>query len=171
MKHLHTRASCVNKKLTHVLGDKAKVLGNYLCLRINLCYLTEKLYSGSLIPLTVTRGGISVRNIVISRKAAEMVNSQNIVKRKRKSYAVYPPREAVLLHKLPVIYRVTPKLTVRREAVGGTSCNNRRIKVTVKQELLGSRPYVHTVVSNVDRHIANYHYSLFVRVLNYILPL
>ena len=170
MKHLHSGASCVQKKLANVLGNKSKVLCNYLCLWEGLGNLCKECNTGSLIPLTVSCGRIAIRNIIISRESTEMVDSKNIVKRESKTNTVYPPRKSVLLHKLPIVYRVAPKLTVGREAVGRTSRNDRRIKAFVKQELLGRRPNVHTIMRNVDRHIADKHYSLFMSVAKYILP-
>ena len=101
----------------------------------------------------------------------EMIYAQYIVHTEAAFNSLLPPGEAVVLHKLPIINRVAPKLTVGTVAVGRTACNDGGITVLVKQELFGCTPYVHRVVRNVYWHITDNHYAEGMRILDERLPL
>ena len=171
VKHLHSGEACIVEKLNYVLCDKTEVLCNNLRLGETLSNGAEESNAGSRIPFTVFSGGLAVGNVVIACKSAEVVDSENIVELICKTYSVDPPGEAILFHKRPVVDGVTPELTVRRESIGGTACNNCGIVIFIKQELLGSCPNVHRVVSNVDRHIADDEDATLMSVRNNLLPL
>ena len=143
LQHLHTGEAGVGKQLTHVVGYKAKVLGNNFCLGKSFLNSSEQLNTGRAVPFASAGGGIAVGDIVISRKASKMVYTQNIVHTEALTDSLAPPGEAILLHKLPIIYRIAPQLTVGRKAVGGTACYNGGIEFLVQQKLLGSAPQMY----------------------------
>ena len=91
MKHFHAGEFRVGKQLSHVVCDNAKILGNDFCLWINLCYGAEELDARRAVPLAVSRRFFAVRYVVISRKSAEMIYSENIVKAESESDTLYPP--------------------------------------------------------------------------------
>ena len=87
------------------------------------------------------------------------------------SYPLTPPGVSVLLHSLPRIKRISPKLTVLAEIIGRNSRNAFWSSVLphIKEVLVGKN--VCAVGGNVYRDITDYKYSLFICVLSYLIPL
>ena len=160
LKYLHSGEGGVCEKLANVVGYISKVLGNYLTVGESRLYSVEKLFSGSIAPLSVYSVFSISGNREITCKATEMVNPQKVVQRECATDSVYPPSEALVLHLLPIVYRVAPLLTCCGICIRRTSRNNRRVVIFVKQELVGGAPDVHAVVRDINRHISYYHDTL-----------
>ena len=79
MKHLHAGETAAGEKLTDVVGDKTEVFGNDLRLGILFCNRAEERNTGSRIPFAVLGGRLAVGNVIVSRKAAEVVNAENVI--------------------------------------------------------------------------------------------
>src|SRR5437870_7546261 len=89
------------------------------------------------------------------REATEVVDAYDVDERERRAHALDPPGEAVPLHALPVVERVTPKLPRLAEVVGRDSRDDRRTTVLAELELSRVRPNVRRVVSDEDRDVAD----------------
>ena len=100
-----------------------------------------------------------------------MVNTKHIIALRRLFHALYPPLVAVLLHLVPVVERVAPELTRRREIVRRHTRNAARVSSLVKLKQLGLRPDVGAVGRNVYRNVADNAYSVLVAVAPERVPL
>ena len=93
-----------------------------------------------------------------------MVYSDNIVKFIRYFESVNPPGKFILFHFVPIVYRVSPKLTVFGKQIGRNSRYQNRIEVFIEKIIVGRRPNVYAVVSDVNRHISYDFYTFGVGV-------
>ena len=66
-------------------------------------------------------GGFFCGNFPVGGKAAEVVDSHDIVEFKRAAESFDPPRKATLLMDIPTIKRIAPSLACSAEVVGGNT--------------------------------------------------
>ena len=94
-----------------------------------------------------------------------MVDSYNVINFRSKFYSVYPPCILGGLMIFPIIYRISPKLTLRRKFIRRASCNLNRFFVFVKTEKFRFSPCLNTVICCINRNIANNFNSTFIGIM------
>ena len=100
-----------------------------------------------------------------------MIDSDDIIQRKAMCDTPHPPCIPGFLMILPVIERISPKLSVCRKAVRRAACHCNRQIVLIQLELLCITPCICTVKCHIDRNISDDLYTLLIRILLQGIPL
>ena len=152
--HLHARIAGLLHQLGHVGSQGAQVLRDDLKLAALLFHLAEELDARTLDPFAVDGVFSRIRNGVVARKRAEVVDTGDVIKLGRSLDALKPPLVVGLLEIIPVVERIAPELTGSREIIRRTACHRDGIAVVIELEDLGICPGVGAVHSDINRHIA-----------------
>ena len=75
LEHLHTREAGIREKFSDVRGDKSEVLGDDLSLWEGFLYRPKELNTRGRVPLAVSCGRLTVWDVVVAGKSAEVVYS------------------------------------------------------------------------------------------------
>ena len=171
LKYFHAREAAVTKKLTYVIGEEAKVLGNDGAVRKVFFNNAEKVHSRAFFPFAVSCGVFAEGDAVISGKSAGVVNTEDIIFFAAGAKSCYPPFIAAFFVVIPVINGVAPKLAVFGKSVRRATCNTAGAAIFVKIKELGVCPNVAAVVRNINGKVTDDFYSADIGIFLEILPL
>src|SRR5436190_23884859 len=113
------------------------------------------LYPQNAFPFAMFGCRVVARNFVSSRQADEMVDAGDVEKPQVLVYALDPPRETVGTHRVPIVNRVSPKLSGRAEKIGRNASHERRRALRVELEFRLVAPDVCRVERNIDGDVAD----------------
>ena len=94
-----------------------------------------------------------------------MVETYHVIKLRGISYSSFPPRIVVSLHLVPVIERITPKLSVLVEVIWRNSAYFFRYIIAVQLEHLRFLPDISTVQGYIDRNVPDNSYVVILGIL------
>ena len=134
LQHLHARISCAGQKLFGSRGDIAQVLRDDPYISEFLLDCAEEIKAGAFDDFAVLGCLVAVRNLVVFRKAVEVVDADHIVELIVALDALDPPVIVVLLELLPVVDGIAPELACRRECIGRAAGDNCRNQIFIKAE-------------------------------------
>ena len=142
LQHLHAREAGRGHQLPDLIRDDTEVLrDDRQVLRTEvLVHRAEQSHARALHPRAVFRRVITERHRVVGLKAPEMIDAETVVHREAVLHARTPPGVLRLLMRRPVIERVAPELTTRREGIWRNSRYLRRMAVLRVLEELAMRP-------------------------------
>ena len=142
---LHARKARRFQKIRDVLSLDAQVLRDDALLAELLPDLLEEIKTRALLPAPVHRGRIAVRDRIVARKAAEMVDPHDVVETAHVADSRDPPFISVCLHFIPVKERIAPELSVRREVIRRAPGDLNRRQVLIELELIRIGPDIDAV--------------------------
>ena len=87
-----------------------------------LLYSIEELLSRSLNPLSINGCLLTLRNTPIGFEASEVVDSDYVGETEAGLDPLDPPCVSILFHPVPIVERISPKLTCGGEGIWGNSC-------------------------------------------------
>jgi hypothetical protein len=93
-----------------------------------------------------------------------VIDAQEIEACELRADALEPPAEAAPLHRVPVVERIAPVLTVGVEVVGRHAGNRERLAVRVEREQPALPPHIDAVAIDVERQVAEQTDTATVRV-------
>ena len=155
LKHLHAGESAAFEQKPHFVGQEAEILRDDLEAGERLLQPIHKVCARAENPFTVARGRRIRGNTPIGGKPAEVVDAHTVKQGAGGAHAAHPPRVTGLLHIVPIIDRVAPKLTVRGEIVRRNTRDAARMALVVELELLRCAPDIGGIKRNIDRQIAD----------------
>ena len=162
--HLHTGKATVPDKLADRIRNITQILRNYFMPAEIPFHTAEQIDSGAFFPVTIHRGGFSIRNGIVFIETAEMVNTGYIVELIYIPQAAQPPLVAGLFMVVPAVQRIAPELACCRESVRRTSRYSGRNVIFVQLEQFGVCPGISGVHGNVNGNIADHLDIVFVGV-------
>ena len=83
-----------------------------------------------------------------------MIDAHEIETRELRAHASQPPAEAATLHRVPVVQRVAPELTVGVEVVRRYTGDGERLAVRIEREQPPVPPDLDAVAIDVERQVA-----------------
>src|SRR4051794_17856978 len=100
----------VSRDFPEILGDDRQITQGFF-------HFGEKLGAWSTSPFAMLSGWVSERHRVIPHEPTEVIETHDVYGRKDRLHTGGPPRVAVLLHLIPVVQRVAPKLARSAEVI------------------------------------------------------
>ena len=100
-----------------------------------------------------------------------MVNSQNIINLKACLKTLLPPGITAGLMLLPVINRISPKLSKLCKGIRRAACNLKRHAFFIQLKELRMSPYIGRVCCNINRNITNNSNIIFCSIISKCIPL
>ena len=140
--HAHPREAAFVQQLAHVVGNNAEILRDNWDFAQLLFQRAEQLHTGAFLPYALDRRFFACVNFPEGFKAAEMVETDNVIKLHILLHAPDPPFVAVLFERVPVIDRVAPQLAGFREIVGRHARDLLGREVVFQFEELRVCPYI-----------------------------
>ena len=171
LEQLHARVARVLDELPHRVGHIAEVLCDDPLLAKRLLQRVEELNAGALLPVAIRRIARTRRDGVVLIEAAEMIDPHHIEEIEAAAHPRDPPAVARLFMIIPVIDRIAPELTGRREAVRRAARDLLRLALLIELEQLRMLREIHGIARYIDRDIADDGDALLVRVSPQALPL
>ena len=138
-----------------ILGNDAKVFNNDADRAEGGFDRVEQLLARSLNPATASGRIGRIRHVPGCRQSAEMIDPGEVDEFEGGANSLDPPAEAGSPHRVPVIGRVSPELTIGRKIVRRNAryCDRAPILPQLEERLI--RPDIGAVVRNEDRNIAD----------------
>jgi hypothetical protein len=153
LKNPHPRIAEAVPQGIHIRSDHAQILGDDGKFPNCKAGGIEKFSSRPRNPFSIHCSGLIRGNFPVRCKAAEVIDSDDIIKFKGGFESGDPPRETLCSVGFPSIKRISPALSGLAEVIGGYSRDDRRLPVGLKKEKLRSAPYICAVVSYKDRDV------------------
>ena len=154
--HLHGREAALLHHLNDALCHETQVLGyDGQGLTELLCDCLEERDTGTRFP-TSFLGRLTRRNRKVLVEAAEVIHANTVVNREAVLHAPRPPGIAASLVIVPVIERISPELSVRREIIRRTTRHRFRLAFFIELKELGMRPGIRRVRGHINREISDY---------------
>ncbi len=164
LQHPHARQLEALAQRGHVGRDQAQVLGDDRHPPQARPHRLEQRRARALAPVAVDRGRFGGRDLPVARKAAEVVDADEIHQLEDAAQPAQPPAEAVGGMGLPAVQRVAPALAGGAEVVGRHAGDGDRPAVAVELEQGLVRPDVGAVATDEDRRVAEQAHAALVRV-------
>jgi len=139
----------------HLLRDQSEVFSNECLCRELLKKGCEKVMGRSLNPLAPDGRFFRRSDFPVGDKAPEVVDAQDIKELKIVAYPFEPPLVPRILKGVPSIDRVSPELSCLAEVIRRNTCNKGGPLFSVQLKEVRMRPYIGTIVIDVDRNITD----------------
>ena len=155
LNYFHIRISAVLHQLHYRVCHKAQILRDNVLFSKTVFNGIKKLHTRTFFPPAVLCCFIAERNRIIFVKAAEMVDSDNIIHSEAVTDSANPPLETGLFMYFPVVQRISPELSCCRKSVRRASCDLCRLIILIDFKEPRTRPGVCTVHCHINRNISN----------------
>src|SRR6185503_17587819 len=148
----------------NLVGDDSQILGDERDLAHLGAQRLEQRIASPRLPFAEARGRRAGRDRPIRLERAEVVDAQQIEALELRADALEPPTETALLHRGPVVERITPELTVGVEVVRRHAGDRQRMAARIDREEIALPPDVDVVAIDVERQVAEKTDAAIVRV-------
>ena len=173
--HLHRGNAAVLHQPSNRIGQQAQVLCDDRKLRMvirHMCLqLPEKGKPRPPLPDALRCGFRISGNRIVVRKCPEVIDSNQIIERKRRLHPRNPPRVSSLPVYVPAVQRVSPQLSIRRKVIRGATGHRSWSRLLVKLKELRMGPGIRGIRRHINRHVADDPDSLPVGILLQPAPL
>ena len=156
LQHSHSGETRFFEIFNDLIVYDTEILRHYLRIFDALAHRFPELHSGSRSPFTLFRRFCVCGYRPVFAKTAEMIYAEDIVHFEVVDDTLRHPGVAVPFHRLVIVKRIAPELSVLREIIRRHSRDFGGFKVLIESEIRGVRPHVGRIVRYVYRHISEY---------------
>ena len=155
LQHLHAGESAFRQQHTDGIKNFAQILGHNGQVTQSGAQSAEQVHAGALFPLAAAGVFVPRRDSPIGIKAAEVVNTQDIINAQRMAHAAHPPGIVGTLVVGPVIQRVAPQLAILGKIVRRAASHAAGVALAVHLKQLTACPRIGRIRRHIDGNIAH----------------
>ena len=171
LQYLHSRISSIFYQLNHTLCKIPQILSNNIYVSQFFFYCLKQFNTRTFFPFSILCCFMTKRNCIIFIKTAEMVYPNHIIEFVAISQTLNPPCIPCFSVIIPIIQRISPKLSCCSKCIRRAACHTNRITRLIKLKQFWIRPRVRTVKGHINRNISNNADSIIVCILFQFAPL
>src|SRR5262249_33925927 len=135
--------------------DETKILGNERKDAQLSLHRVEEVSARTWDPMPGSSRRHAARYMPGGREPTKMIQANHIYVREQRAYTIDAPAIASALHRVPVIDRVSPQLSLRAEVIGGHASHKLWSMLFIQQEQLGICPNIGRVRRNEKGQVAD----------------